>query len=124
MAQIRMNAPGDDFDIIRTITLIPSGDSIAKAWLTVKRHEADTDAAALFQLAITTASTASGQITDTGAGDLIGAVTFKISPTNSRLVGSTPRHYDIQIKSANGKIFTAESGDIAAGVAEVTVVDV
>lgn len=124
MSQIRMNAPGDDFDIIRTITLIPTGDSIAKAWLTVKRSESETDAQGLFQLAITTASTASGQVTDTGAIDLVGAVTFKISPTNSRLIGSTPRHYDMQIKSTLGKIYTAESGDIACEQAEVTVVDV
>lgn len=124
MEQVRFNAPGNDFDVIRPITLIPTGDSMAKAWLTVKAHESDTDAAALVQLDITSASTAKGQITDTGATDLAGSVTFKLTPTHTRLIGTIPRYYDIKVKSANGKIYTADSGDITAKAAEITVVDV
>lgn len=124
MAEIRFNAPGDDYDVIRTVTVIPSGDSIAKAWLTVKQNDTDLDASALVLLAITTASTAEGQITDSGAGDLSGAITFRLAPAHTRLIGTTLRKYDIQVKSTNGKVYTVETGNIVAEQPEVTVVDV
>lgn len=124
MAQVRFNAPGDHYDVIRTVTLIPTGDSIARAWLTVKRTTAEADIDALVQLEITTANTASGQVTDTGAADATGAVTFRLTPTHTRLIGVSLRYYDIQIKSLSGKVYTAETGDIAAEQNEITVVDV
>lgn len=124
MEQVRFNAPGNDFDVIRPITLIPAGDSMAKAWLTVKANASDADLAALVQLSITTASTASGQITDSGSGDTAGSVTFKLTPAQTRLIGTIPRYYDIKVKSTLGKVYTADSGDIAAKAEEITVVDV
>lgn len=106
---------GDDFSVERTINVIPAGDTLAQAWLTVKTDpDADADGAAVLQKSITTALTAAGQITDTGAGDQIGALHIEIASTDYANI--TPGHvyqYDIQLKSAAGKIGTLERGTVA-----------
>lgn len=105
---------GDDFTINRTVTVIPAGDTLAQAWLTLKADpDADLDGAAVLQKSITTALTPAGQITDTGAGDQTGAFHIEIANTDfANITPGRPYQYDIQLKSALGKIGTLESGSV------------
>lgn len=105
---------GDDFTIERTITAVPSGQTITNAWFTVKRTIDDADVLAIFQKTITSASTSSGQIDDTGA-DGTGHLYFTLLAADTVLL--TPYsdyRYDIQIKLSGGGISTPELGFITA----------
>ncbi len=107
---------GDDLEITRTITGVPAGTSLSDAWFTVKEHEADSDAAAIFQKAINTVdSPGTGHITDDGASDTVGAVRFDITDVDSALL--TPGRdyaFDIQVKTAAGAVYTPLKGKIKA----------
>lgn len=105
---------GDDIDIERTITNVPEGDSLVKAWFTVKARETDPDINAIFQKTITASYVAGqGEITDDGAGDQQGAVTFELTNVDTLLlVGDTAYYYDLQVKTANAKIYTPEKGQL------------
>lgn len=104
-------AVGDDFDVERTITGVPSSATLVQAWLTVKNRITDADAQAVFQVSIASAYVAgSGQITDTGA-DGTGEVRFEVTKANSLLL--TPGkgyHFDVQVESSTGKIYTPYAG--------------
>lgn len=105
---------GDDFSVERTVTVIPVGDTLAQAWLTVKLDpDADADAAAVLQKSITTVLTAAGQITDTGAGDQTGAFHIEIANTDyANIIPGRVYQYDVQLKSSAGKIGTLERGTV------------
>lgn len=105
---------GDDVKITRTITAVPAGDSLVKAWLTVKKSESHADADAIFQKAITTSySLGQGHITDNGAGDTSAAIFFELTAANTALLrGDVDYYFDIQVKTANGAINTPEKGTI------------
>lgn len=106
---------GDAIQITRTITGIPSGQLLTDAWLTVKEHPDDTDAAAVFQKAITTSEVAgTGQITENGSGGTP-AVRFDIKMADSLLLAPGRDYfYDIQVKTddATLNIYTPEAGRI------------
>lgn len=111
--EIRDVVIGDDFRIQRTYTGLPTGMSIAKAWLTIKESDRQIDADALLQNEITTSVTAAGQITDadTTGGDI--ALYFDLA----RAETATARHvqpylYDVQIQVSDGSIHTLEKGTI------------
>jgi len=110
------NAPvwGDHARVIRPVTNIPAGDSLSKAWLTVKTSPAtQLDAAAALQLEITSVLSADGQITDTGAGDTIGSLTFKISGLDyDELEPTVNYYYDIAVLTAAGVRYTLEIGRV------------
>jgi hypothetical protein len=113
---------GDDFDVERTITGIPAGRTLTKAWLTVKRLAADVDGSALLQLVITSSLTSAGQITDTGA-DGTGTVVFQVSAAQSAALGfALTYQYDIQLKFDNAEIATLERGSLQLeqGVTDAT----
>lgn len=120
MANIRIPAPGDDYDVERTVAGLPAGQTITRAWLTVKTVATDPDVNAVVQLEITTTATAAGQITDDGAGDQEGKVLFQLNASQTRAIGTRLRLYDIQIRTSASKIYTLETGDIAALAEEVT----
>ncbi len=102
----------NDLTVQRTITGVPAGDTLASAWLTVKLNKTDADPG-IFQRAITSALTAAGQITDTGAGDTQGAVEFYLLPANtSLLTEGVGYHYDIQVRTTAGKTYTVEVGRV------------
>lgn len=105
---------GDDLKIVRTVTTIPAGDSLAKAWLTVKRRESQTDAEATFQKVITGSYAAGqGHITDSGAGDTIGGLFFELLAADTVLLtGDVSYYFDVQVKTANGAIYTPEKGTL------------
>lgn len=105
---------GDDFTIERTITAVPSGQTITNAWFTVKRKISDSDGLAVFQKTITSAANGDGQIDDTGA-DQTGHVVFYLLAADTELL--TPYsdyRYDIQVKLSGGGISTPELGVITA----------
>ncbi len=102
---------GDDLEITRTITLVPSGTTITDAWFTLKEHPDDLDSEAIISKQITdTDVPGTGHITDTG-GDGTGAVRFDLSDTDTALP-EIGRDYswDIQVKMANGAVYTPDVG--------------
>jgi hypothetical protein len=111
---------GDSLRIERTLLGIPSGTTISKAYLTIKTTATDVDASAIVQLSITSTSTASGQITDTGA-DGTGAVRFTLSNTQTLLLTpDTPYYFDVQTILSDGGIYTPCKGTIE-GLQQITI---
>lgn len=101
---------GDDLDIERTISNIPTGQTITKAWLTIKEIEAGSTA--VLSKEITSVATSSGVISDTGA-DTVGVVTFTLTAAETALFSAGNwLYYDIQVKTSGGKIYTPEKGRI------------
>ena len=119
-SEIKNFVSGDDLDVIRTIGNLPVGQTIAKAWFTVKTKKLDTTP--LFQKIITTVNVlGQGHITDIG-GDEIGAVRFELTAADTKLlVNKKVFFFDIQIRTSAGKVFTPELGRIRAEI-ERTVV--
>jgi hypothetical protein len=112
---------GDTVDVTRTVTDVPAGDTLAKAWLTVKAKATDGDAAAVLQLEVTTSPTANGSITDDGA-DETGAVNFKILPTDyGSILAKKNYAFDIQVLTTDGVVATVAVGTVRweQGVTEV-----
>lgn len=103
---------GDDAEILCTITLVPVGQEITKAWFTLKRRKTDADVAALVQKAVTATDVpGTGQITDTGLADQTAAVRFDIPAVNSTAIPSGRAWpWDVQIKLTGGKIVTIAHG--------------
>lgn len=103
---------GDTRKIQRTFTGLPAGETIAKAWLTVKSTPAVSDPG-LFQVEITTTATSSGQITDATSSDGQIGMYFIISGTNSALAtGGAEYLYDIQVKTSTDTIHTLVMGTV------------
>jgi len=102
---------GDDLRISRTYTELPGGIAVSKGYLTIKRLATSADADAIIQKQITASEGIAGQITDdttTGGSialhfDLTGAETGMMTPL-------VPYHYDVQIISQAGAIYTCEKG--------------
>jgi hypothetical protein len=114
-ATIAQFVAGDHLSIERTITAVPSGQTIAQAWFTIKRKYSDTDNAALVQKVITPILQANiGHIDDTGA-DGTGHLIFSLTPADTAaLTPLSDYRYDIQTKLSNGTINTPEVGTITA----------
>lgn len=117
---------GDDLSIRRTIdfaaTGFLAGTVINKAWLTVKSAISDADPG-LFQKEVTTSDVPGiGQIENDGTGDVDMVVRFDLIPADTTKIGPEEflRHFDIQVKTVAGQIYTPEKGLISA-VNEVTV---
>jgi hypothetical protein len=99
---------GDDLDIVRTVGDIPSGQTIARAWFTVKVFEASPNA--LFQKEITTSLSDDGIITDD-------ELTFTLTTDDTALLsGDNRQWYDIEIETSAGKRYTPERGTITGKV--------
>jgi hypothetical protein len=114
---------GDDLDIVRTVTNIPTGQVLSEARLTVRSPDLST---IIFSKVITSTPVAgAGSISDTGA-DGTGVLTFQltggISGNTVSLTPQTNFPFDIQLKTDANKHYTPEVGTITA-VAEVTLVD-
>lgn len=108
-------AAGDDISVERTITTVPSGQTMTSAWFTVKRKVSDTDAQAIFQKAITSIlSAGAGIIDDTGI-DGTGHLIFYLVADNTELLTPYSEYrYDIQVRLSGGGIATPEIGVIIA----------
>lgn len=108
---------GDDLEVYRTITNVPTGETVIKAWFTVKINQDDTDAAALFQKVITDViDFTQGEIADAGAlGTAI--LRFFLTADDTATLGNPTRaidsfFYDIQVKTVSDRIYTPETGKI------------
>jgi hypothetical protein len=104
---------GDTFELHRTYTGLTSGATISKAYWTVKAAATDTDAAATYQISITSSSTAAGQIIDgtTNGGSI--ELAFIASATQTlTLTPGQEYAYDVQVIDSNGGIYTLELGTI------------
>lgn len=118
---------GNDLDITRTVSVIPTGQTAQDAYL---RVNAPTGGTQLFEKHITsTLVSGQGQIEDTGSGDGIAIVRFEITATNSLLMtpGGTATApvnypYGIEIRTSAGKVYEFEQGVIP--VVEQIVVEV
>ncbi len=104
---------GDTFELHRIYTGLTSGATISKAYWTVKAVATDTDAAAKYQISITSTSTSSGQIIDgtTNGGSI--ELAFIASATQTlTLTPGQDYVYDVQVIDSNGGIYTLELGTI------------
>lgn len=106
---------GDSFQIIRTVTGLPAGETIAQAWFTIKVSANDTDANAKLQKVITESTSAgTGVITDNVAGSSC-SLRFDIGGTDWDLLRAGKSYrYDIQVKTSGGGIYTPEDGTFVA----------
>lgn len=104
---------GDTRKIERTFTGLPTGETIDKAWLTVKTTTSASDPG-LFQVEITTTLSSGGQITDASSSDGQIGMYFIINGTQSgSATGGAEYVYDIQVKSAGtGAIHTLVMGTV------------
>lgn len=103
---------GDDIDIYRTVTNIPTGQVIESAVMEFRLFEADETP--FLTKTISTTATLSGQITDTGA-DGTGEVVFTLQDTDTdNFTPGVWHYYSIKIETDAGKNFTPERGKIKA----------
>jgi hypothetical protein len=110
---------GDDFDVVRTVTDLPDGRTVDKAWLTVLVNLDDPDSEAVLQKEITDADVAAqGVIEDTGSGsgaDREARVRFRLQRTETREIRGRPKHhFDVQLQLDDGTITTPFAGEIWA----------
>lgn len=106
---------GDDLEIERTITSIPTGILIETAWFMVKRKFSDLDSEALISKTITTVNTTDvGWIEDTGS-DGTGLIRFYITKIETALLTPLSEYqYSIKLLLDNDKVNTPERGTIVA----------
>jgi hypothetical protein len=110
---LELIAKGDGWRLIVSVTDIPSGLTLTKGWLTVKRYKDDADADALFQRTVTTVLDTHGQITDTG-GDGAGSLYFLIPLTSTASAEPSRRYeYDVQVLTSDGQPATVFIGKIS-----------
>ena len=116
---ITVPAPGDDHCILRNFTDVTAGVSITKAWLTIKRFASDPDPG-LVQKAVTTGDVPGvGHIVADGSTGTV-TLRFDLSPTDTLLVATRQKFFDIQVLTTAGKIHTMNSGIIRAQKAQIT----
>ena len=102
---------GDDLEVRRTVTDLPA--PIESAWLTFKRYPRQPDEEAILQKRITTVDVPGvGQIVVAGEPDVNGDLRFDLTPTDTMVLDTRLRAYDIQIKLTTGKIYTIEKGTL------------
>ncbi len=106
---------GDDLEIERTITAVPSGTIIETAWFMVKRKFTDVDDDAIISKLINdTNQIGIGWIQDTGS-DTTGLVRFYLTPADTSILTALSEYpYSIKLKFSNGKVNTPELGVIVA----------
>ena len=104
---------GDDFDVIRTVTGVPVGTAMVKAWLTIKRDPVETDPGLLQKVVSTTPVLNVGQITNDGGSGGVGSLIFGLTKNDTLTLGPGIFYYDIQVLTGTGKIYTYEWGQIA-----------
>lgn len=102
---------GDDLDVRRTVTGIPTAQTMTKAWLTLKRAVDDADPG-LLQKVITPAPVGGvGHIVDDGTGDGAGELLFQLTAANTlALPVNQYIAYDIKVLTSGNKIYTVEQG--------------
>lgn len=104
---------GDDLDIERNVSLIPSGQTVEYAWFTVRFYERSYTP--ILQRAITTTLTPFGLVEPTISGTC--KLTFTLSGGDTLLFEpDNTLHYDIQIRTNLSKVYTPETGTLTARI--------
>lgn len=99
---------GDDLDIERTVTGIPSGQTLTQALLTIRTFEAG--GAAVLTKTITPTISDNGLVTN---GDTTATLVFTLSDTDTDTLSPGNYHYYwIDVITSAGKEYTAEKGRI------------
>lgn len=110
---------GDSYQLPRTVTItdiLPN--TLAKAWLTVKRSIADSDEQAVFQKVITPTESDDGHIDEVGSESAAGHMYFLLTAGDtSAMAALMLYHYDIKVLSSAGDARVVESGRITASAA-------
>lgn len=113
---------GDTVTLNRpTVTDIPAGRVLAKAWLTIKASETDADPGIIQKIITTALQLGVGQITDVGDGSGShpvgeGALAFVLSAADTALLSPLKLYYyDIQLQFDNGNLTTPEKGTMQFG---------
>ena len=112
---------GDDLEIRRTVTDLPS--PIESAWLTLKHYPSQPDDEAKLQKKIATTDVpGTGHIVEPGGPGTDGDLRFDLTQADTTSLGAKQYVHDIQIKLATGKVYTIERGtlELTAGVTETT----
>jgi len=107
-AEIKGIVAGDDLEVRRNVTAIPSGQTLTNADFVVTSQ-----AGVTFLTKSITLSNQSGigQIEDDGTGDQIGVIRFDLTSANTLLFqDEIVRHYQIRVKTSAGKFYTVEEG--------------
>jgi hypothetical protein len=113
-AQLANVITGDSLSLNYIVGNIPESDSVVSAWFSVKQDVAEQDSQAIIQKVINGVQGPSGGITDDGSSDSHEAeLTFELQPVDTvRLAYDIRYCYDVQVKTAAGKILTAEIGSL------------
>jgi hypothetical protein len=103
---------GDSHTVARTVEGVPDGETIAKAWLTLKVDSSLPDDRAAAQLVITPTNAAgTGHVEDTG-GDGTAVLRFDLPAT--RTTDLVPaRAYDVRVLTSGGTVATLERGTLS-----------
>jgi len=112
---------GDDLEIRRTVTDLPS--PIESAWLTLKHYPSQPDDEAKLQKKITTTNVpGSGHVVEAGGPGTDGDLRFDLTQADTTSLGAKQYVHDIQVKIGTGKVYTIEKGtlELTAGVKETT----
>lgn len=111
---IRDAIHGSNYQINRSITDVPTGQTIEKAWLTMKRNLTDSDVNSAMQKIISTADVVgTGQITNPSDGNC--TVRFDLHGSDwDRVVAGNMYEFDIQLKTSDGYIYPAVLGSFVA----------
>lgn len=110
---------GDTFELNITLYaadgVTPWDLTGAKVWSTVKTKLLDADANALSQIDSAGGSTPTGGAVTLGG--VLGTIIVRHAPAMSRAVDTvnTSVFYDVQVKLADGRIFTVEWGKLEIG---------
>lgn len=115
---------GDKFPIRRYLTGIPTGQTVTRAWLTVKLNKTDLDAAAIFQKEIVVGTVVDvGEIEDAG-GTGVATLRFDLTAVNTRAMTAGERYYyDMQVLLSGGNVRTFETGEVGSVLAEIGIDD-
>lgn len=113
--KIRNKTAGDDWTIRRRVVNIPTGQTLTKAWLTVKMSLDEEDSAAIIQKVVDTSEVDGvGCIEDNGAGGT-GVVRFDLTKDDTvKLRPWQTYYYDMQVKTSQNKYDTPDDGTIIA----------
>jgi len=112
---IRNVTHGDSFQVIRTVSNIPDGETVSMAWFTLKLLASRPDYQAAMQKTITT-----DDVIGTGAvvnSSPVGSVDlrFDISGTDwDDVVPGQLYLFDIQLKTTGGGLYTCDRGNFVA----------
>ena len=94
------------FTLVVTLSGLPSGSVLSQGWLTVKNSPQDADGSAVLAKNITTTLVAGvGQITDTGASDQSGSMTFLFSAAQmAALTANQSYAWDCKVMYDTGEV--------------------